>query len=158
MTFTYSGDPAASDLDAVRFLLGDTLSTEPLVTDEEIAYSLDKWYEEFGTHEYVAATLADSIAARYAREASISADGVNVNLGMVAQQYRELAASLRQQHKNLLVGGSPDVGGITPGEGLYPGLKNFAFGTGMHDNIDAGIQDLGSFEHNYLLPEEYPGA
>ena len=157
MTTSYSGDPAASEKDAVRFLLGDTDMTEALVSDEEISYAIAKWALIIDSPEYVAANLADNIAARYAREASLAADGVNVNLGVVAQQFRELAASLRQQHKNLLVGGSPDVGGITPGEGLYPGINNFNFGTGMHDDLEAGPQDYGSRDP-YFLPETYPGT
>ena len=157
MTFTYTNDPQNSPVDEVRFLLGDTDSNEPLLADEEISYALNKFQTVYGSSEYAASVLAENIAARYAREASVSADGVNVSLGQVADQFRALAASLRQQHKNLLVGGSPDVGGITPGEGLYPGINNFSFGTGMHDDLEAGLQDWGSREP-YYPAELYPGV
>lgn len=157
MTFAYGGDPAASDKDAVRFLLGDVDSAEPLVTDEEILYALDKWADLYGTNEWTAATLADTIASRYAREASISADGVNVSLGIVAQQFRELAASLRQQHKNLLVGGSPDAGGISLYEQADPANAPLAFGTQMHDDPEAGRQDYGSRDLPFPY-EYYPGV
>lgn len=40
MTWTYSGDPSDSDKDAVRFLVGDTDTTDQLISDEEIAYLL----------------------------------------------------------------------------------------------------------------------
>lgn len=143
MTFTYTS-PGASDKDAIRFLIQDTNSAEALMQDEEILYLLTKWKDVQGTVEYVASVAADTIGARYAREASYAADGVSINLAQAAQQFRDLAASLRQQHKNLLVGGFPDVGGITPGEGLYPGIRNFSFGTGMHDDAEAGPQDYGS--------------
>lgn len=156
MTNTYV-DPGASTKDEVRFLLGDTRAGEWILSDEEIAFAITKYGEIFGGHmEYVASFLADQIAARFGREASYSADGVSIGLGSVAQQFRDLAASLRAQYKDLLVGGFPDVGGISPYEGLTPEVKNFAFGTGMHDDIDAGPQDYGSNERIYP-PEEYPG-
>ena len=41
MTWSYSGDPSASSLDEVRFLVGDTDSTEQLVQNEEIAYAIN---------------------------------------------------------------------------------------------------------------------
>lgn len=156
MTWTYTS-PDASDKDAVRFLIQDTRAEEQLVSDEEIQYVIDRWKKVQGSLEYCAAVVADTLAARYAREASYSADGVSINLAQVAQQFRDLAANLRSQHQNLLVGGSPDVGGISPYEGLVPGVKNFNFGTGMHDDLEAGQQDYGSREPLFL-PEENPGA
>ena len=42
MSFTYSGDPAASQLDAVRFALGDTIKEGALLQDEEINYLLSQ--------------------------------------------------------------------------------------------------------------------
>jgi hypothetical protein len=144
-TYTYDA-PGVTDKDTIRFLLQDTdphAAGEWLITDEEIAYAYDTWYPLYGSHEYVAAVLADTIAARYAREASYSADGVSVSLGQVGDQYRALASSLREQDRQLHVGGYPDVGGMTPNEGLLPGTKPFSFGKGMHDDIEAGPQEYG---------------
>ena len=144
---TYSYDvPGASDKDTIRFLLQDTDphdAEEWQLTDEEIEYAYDTWYPLYHSHEYVAAVLADTIAARYAREASYSADGVSVSLGQVGDQYRMLASSLREQDRQLHVGALVDAGGITPNEPLEPDTKPFAFGKGMHDNLEAGAQDYG---------------
>lgn len=156
-TYTYDG-PAVSEKDEVRFLLQDTREDEWILSDEEIGYALTKWFPLYESVEYVAAVLAEAIAGRYAREASFSADGVSINLAQAAQQFRDLAVQLRAQHKSLLVGGSPDVGGVSPHEGLYPGIKNFSFGTGMHDDRAAGPQDYGSNDHRYYTAEEEPGA
>lgn len=154
MTATYV-NPAASDKDAVRFLIGDTNPDNSLISDEEIGWLVTKWIPIQGTIEYVAAAAADSIAAKYAREASFSADGVSVSLANLGQQFRDLAISLRSQHKSLLVGGIPDVGGITPNEEQDPAIKPFDFGTEMHDNPQAGSQQFGS--RNF--PIEYnPGV
>ena len=161
MTYSYA-DPGASDKDAIRFLIQDVDphgASEWLVTDEEIQWAYDTWFPLYDSLHYVAATVADTIAARYAREASYSADGVSVSLGMVGDQYRALAASLREQDKSLHVGGGPDVGGMAPDEQLQPGTKPFAFGKGLHDNIEAGPQEYGGVyppdqaTHIYNVPE-----
>lgn len=157
MTHTYDA-PGVSDKDTVRFLLQDTRTDEWILSDEEIDYTIATYADTYGEHlEYIAAILADTIANRYAREASYSADGVSIGLGQVAQQFRDLAVHLRAQYRDLLVGGFPDVGGITPGEGLTPGVKNFSFGTGMHDDLSAGTQDMGSQEP-FFPCEENPGV
>lgn len=38
MTWTYSGNPASSALDEIRFLIGDTDTTDQLLSNEEINY------------------------------------------------------------------------------------------------------------------------
>ena len=156
MTFVYDA-PGVSEKDTIRFLLQDTDSTEPLLQDEEIQYYITRLRDTWSL-EYIASVLADTLAARYAREASYSADGVSVNLAQQAQQFRDLAANLRSQHKNLLVGGLPDVGGITPGEELLPNTRPFSFGTGMHDSIEAGEQDYGGLGASYYDWLREPGV
>lgn len=156
MTFSYDA-PGVSDKDTVRFLLQDTNSAEAMLSDEEIQYAIAKWMPLWGSLEFVASSLASTIASRYAREASYSADGVSISLGPVGDQYRQLAADLRAQHKSLLVGGSPDVGGISPYEQRPHDVKNFAFGTGMHDDLAAGQQDYGDRGAPFYPAEEYPG-
>jgi hypothetical protein len=155
-TYTYRS-PDSSDKDAIRFLLGDTTEGEWLLSDQEITFSAAKWKPIWGTNEYVASILAENIAAKYSREAQISADGVSIGLGAVAQQFRDLALSLREQHSSLLVGGLPDVGGISPDEGLYVGVRPFTFGTRMHDFDEAGSQDYGGVTPLPYPVEEYPG-
>lgn len=158
MAFTYSGDPSTSHGDEIRFLLGDTELEDHFLENAEIEWAYQKWFPVQGTVEYVAATLADNIAARYAQEASYSADGVSVSLGPVGEQFRKLAASLRQQHKNLLVGGTPDAGGISPYEQRGSDISNFAFGTQMHDDFEAGNQDHGDRGVPWYPIENYPGT
>ena len=157
MSFSYDS-PGDSDKDTVRFLLQDTNQTEAFLTDEEIQYAINQWLPIYGSLSYVAASLADTISGRYAREASYSADGVSISLGPVGEQYRALAALLREQHKSLLVGGLPDAGGITPGEQLDHLTRNFSFGTGMHDDIEAGPQDYGARDAQWYNAHEYPGV
>lgn len=157
MTATYD-NPSASDKDAIRFLLGDTNLSNALLQDEEINYLVQRWMPLYGSAEYVAAAAADTISARFAREANFSADGVSVSLANLGQQFRDLAISLRSQHKNFLVGGTPDVGGITPGEEDDPTVVPPDFGTGMHDNLEAGRQNYGRLNSPYYVAEQMPGA
>lgn len=158
MTFSY-GDPSEDLIYEIRFLLQDTTEATAHLSDEEINYAIGKWWPLYKTAPYVASQLAETIAAKYSREASYSADGVSVSLGPVGQQYRELAASLREQHRNLLIGGVPDVGGITLDEQPDPTLKPTAFGTGMHDDPEVGGQDYGYGQPNpYYIPEYHPGS
>ena len=145
MTYSYNA-PGDSETDTLRFLIQDTDphgANEWLVTNEEIDWAFDTWYPLYNSYEYVAAALADTIAARYAREANYSADGVSVGLGSVADQYRALASSLREQYRAQLVGTAPDAGGMTPNEYLLPDTKPFAFGKGIHDYVEAGPQEYG---------------
>lgn len=43
MSWNYSGDPSESELDACRFMIGDTDPSEPLMQDEEIQYIIDNY-------------------------------------------------------------------------------------------------------------------
>ena len=155
-SYTYDG-AGTTDKDTVRFLLQDIdpyNAQEWLVSDEDIQWAYDTWFPLYNSLEYVAASVADTIAARYAREASYSADGVSVSLGPVGDQYRQLAASLRQQYQAQLVGTVPDAGGMSPNEPLLPDTKPFAFGKGLHDNTEAGNQEYGGI----YPPDAYPGG
>lgn len=91
MAWTYTALPATVPADAVRLLLGDTDSTDPLVQDGEIAFALSTEINAF----LAAAFCADNLAARYTRDESISADGVSVSGASRAQAFRLLASNLR---------------------------------------------------------------
>jgi|SRR5215831_16064042 len=158
MTYSYDA-PGVSDVDTIRFLIQDTDPSgtgEWLVTDEEIQWAHDTWYPLYNSDQYVASVVAETIAAKYAREASYSADGVSVGLGQVAQQFRDLAGCLREQYKQATVGTSVDVGGISPDEGLQPGTKPFSFGKGIHDYVEAGNQEWGGIYPPDMTPAVPP--
>jgi hypothetical protein len=92
--WTYSGDPTASNRDAVRFEVGDTLDRDKLVSDEEIAYALAKET----TVLRAAARVCDHLAARFSREFDVSADdGRRDSLAQRVNNYRAKAADLRRQ-------------------------------------------------------------
>ena len=64
MTFTYVS-PLSSPRDQVRFLIQDTDSTQPHITDEEIQWLITEWADVYDA----AANAADIIAGSYAHKA-----------------------------------------------------------------------------------------
>ena len=162
---TYSGDPGNSDLDQVRFLLGDTdvAGDAALFSDAEITWGVNAWGPLYGSDILVAAMLAENAAAAYAQSASYSADGVSVSFGPVGDALRQLAASLKNQYAmSTQPGVIIEAGGITPGEGLLSNTKAFMFGIGMDDDPAAGQQDFGGESPrdwpSYDVPGNTPGG
>lgn len=121
MTWNYSGDPASSDRDAVRFLIGDTNTSAQLVSDEEIAWALT----EAGGNVYRAASnLCDNVAAKFSNSTQRTVGSLSINLAEKAQHYRDLAKTLRR--KAALRGGALVV--------LTQEDSNVYVWKGMHDN------------------------
>jgi hypothetical protein len=107
MTWTYGGDPSASDRDEVRFLVGDTDTTEQLVTNEEIAYAILK----SSNNQLAAACIANALAAKFARKADKSVGDLSITYSQQAKQFRELAAQLMKDGS--ISGAMPYASGIS---------------------------------------------
>lgn len=153
MTATYSGDPSSSAKDEIRFLLQDTDMTDALLQDEEISYFVSLLSTVYGNNIATAAHLADIVANKFAREVSISADGVSIGAQELQDKYRDMAKQLRYQwHQIAGAGGAPDVGGILWGESIDPTIKPLEFGIGFTDNYRAGQQEYGG-----NAPTDWPG-
>lgn len=142
MSWSYSGDPSDSTLDEVRFLIQDADDSEPLISDEELTYLIDKYMPQVDSAYYVGSAACEILAARFAREVTYSADGINIQISQLQQQYKQLAEDLRDQYKTTRIGG-PDVGGVLWDEVFDPSIRPLMFATGMHDNYEAGQQDYG---------------
>lgn len=108
MSWTYSGNPASSDQDAVRFQVQDTDPASPLVQDEEIAFALDQEATVIGA----SAMCLEVLARRYARLADVeltSGDAkVKRSYGTMAAEFAKRAAELRARAAG---GGLPWYGG-----------------------------------------------
>ena len=109
MSWNYSGNPANSDLDAVRFLVQDIDTNDQLVQDEEINWALTQ-----GGGVYTAAALvAGVIAAKFARMADKETVGkVSVSYTKRAEQYFKLEESLKKKASTQDLG-LPYAGGIS---------------------------------------------
>ena len=107
MSFTYLGVPgttsAQARLDAVRYLIKDTVSTRGLTQDEELNFLL----AENGNNVWrAAADACEQLNAREAQSKSVgdlSISGMGENYMALAQQYRIRANSMV----------SPFAGGIS---------------------------------------------
>ncbi len=93
MSWSYSGDPSSSTLDATRYFIGDTDETDQLVQDEEILFQLGLANDNIYN---AAAEVADSLALKFARYATVRTPDVTVDYGARAQAYGALAARLRE--------------------------------------------------------------
>lgn len=114
MTWNYSGDPAASDLDQVRFLIGDTLSVQPLIQNEEINFAI----AQQSTLRLAAAVVLRALAARYTRYPNFAVGDVSASaLSDVAEGFMRRA---RELDPTGVTAGSalcaPSFGGLTLSE------------------------------------------
>lgn len=144
MTWSYSGDPADSEVDTVRFLLQDVEESEPFLEDEEIQYLVDTYLDRWKSVTPVAAMAAEILSNRFAREMSVSGDGVSIDTASLQQRFADVAASLRELFK--AEGATEtfleDFSGVLA-HGFDDSLAPLNFGLGMHDNIEVGEQFEG---------------
>lgn len=153
MSFSYSGDPAESTLDAIRFYSQDVDSSDPLITNEEIEFIISSWSHVSDNALFLAAVVCDAISSKFAREISFSADGVSVGASELQEKYERLADSLRAQHTAQEISGIPSAGGMIAGEEFDPSVEPLVWAKGMHDNVQAGQQNYGGFNEYYGYPE-----
>lgn len=64
MAWSYSGDPGASSLDEIRFLIGDTDSTDQLLSNEEINYL----FTEYGDAYSAAVACVVALIGKFSRD------------------------------------------------------------------------------------------
>ena len=133
MTWTYSGNPATSIRDQVRFWYQDTDPENEILQDEELDYLLWIWFPAVQSPLFVAAIACEVVAAKYADEVNVAADGVSVSVGDLQDKYMKLAEQLRDQWKDhawignpIGIGGYPNYGWPLPGD---DGLPDWGSGT-----------------------------
>ena len=96
MTWTYGGDPSASTLAEVRFLIGDTDTDDQQLQDEEINHLLS---ENNGEPYAAAVDAAEALVALYARDVSRAVGDLQVLAEARAAHYAGLAERLRKQRR-----------------------------------------------------------
>lgn len=107
MTWSYSGNPSLSSKDLCRYLIGDTVEDEPLVSDEELAWQLTQQSDV----RLAAAAAAESLSRLFARQASLRTPELSVDFTARAKQYYALATQLRREAVELAA--IPYAGGIS---------------------------------------------
>jgi hypothetical protein len=138
---SYSGNPANSPVDMVRFLIGDT-GEPPMLTDEEIQAMLDL----YGQDPFRAAVAcAYSLAARYSGKADKTVGDLSLTYSSVANGYRDLASQIKGQSGIASSARAPYCGGISISEKQAVESNTDrvrpSFTKKQHDNPHAGTQD-----------------
>ena len=103
MAFTYV-DPNSNARDKVRFLVQDTDSTRPLLTDEEIAFLIAEWVDVYDAASNAANILAAKFAGKADYSKSVGDLSLNETFSSQASSYTELAKSIRMnRHRRFTV-------------------------------------------------------
>lgn len=120
MSFKYSGDPSKSDLDAARFLIGDTNEAAPIMQDEEIKYIMDT---------YGAGKLTNNVCYQlFNRAATLFARDIKRSLGPQSEDPTDRLKFFKEQadyYRNLVA-----AGGVSTAACAYPKI----FRKGMMSN------------------------
>ena len=98
MTFTYSGDPGASALDEVRFLIQDTDTNDQLLSNEEIEYLLLAYNDDAFGAAIASMTSLIAQAARVQEESKSVGDlSLSVKSGARLSQWESLLIRLQAE-------------------------------------------------------------
>lgn len=145
--WSYSGNPASSPKDAVRFYLGDTNTNSQLLSNEEIAFLLTQYPDPTAA----AAAGAEGLAAFYTRFSDKSVGPLHVSYGARVKQFKDLAASLWVRAGGANFGVRPlmiYVGGLSIAEKFsrdqMPDLTQPKFRRNMFQPLDMPIENLRS--------------
>lgn len=119
MSFTYSGDPSKSDLDAARFLIGDTDEKSPIMQDEEIKYIIDT---------YGAGKLSNTTKFQlFDRAATLFARDIKRSLGPQSEDPTgrlNFFKSQAEYYKGLVVAGGVSVPNYTYPKAFRKGMMS----------------------------------
>lgn len=94
MTFTYTNSPTTVRRDRIRRMIGDTLSSDPLLTDEELAGFMELHPED---DILCSAEACEAIAAGFARDAVSYVGDLNNSPALKADNYLKIAKALRKR-------------------------------------------------------------
>jgi hypothetical protein len=112
--FTY-GDPAQSPLWSLRFAIGDTNASSPMMTDAELNYLL---LLNDGDEADAAVAAVVKIMAKLARLCDETVGSVSKSWSQMRDGYKDLLVDLRRIASSS--GGMPFVGGISHTQNRLP--------------------------------------
>lgn len=139
MQWSYSGDPATSNLDMVRFLIGDTDYSDQQLGDPEINAAL----VTCGANVYRTAIFCvGGLIGKFSRLCSKSMGDLQISYSDVVKNYKELLRRLQAQASAQAV--APYAGGISVVDKQVDEEDTDrvapAFYTGMHDYPGSGTE------------------
>ena len=106
MTFTWDSTTITTDLAKVRHMIGDTESTDPYLTDEQIAYELT----QTASLILAAANCCQRVLAKLARKIDRSGAQFQATRSQLFQHYTDLEIKLRAQASTVV---KPFFGGTS---------------------------------------------
>lgn len=106
MSFSYSGNPANSDLDAVRFLIQDIVVSTKEFEDEEILYLL----ATKGSVRSAAVLALKTLAAKYATAVDKAVGDLRLSL---SQKHAHYMAMIAEYEAEVAMVAIPFAGGIS---------------------------------------------
>lgn len=144
MTWTYTlASIATTPLYQVRLMIGDTVSSKPLLQDEEIAFYITQDPSVWRA----ASRACRAIAGNFSRDADSVQGELKQVMSVRSKQYNSLAA----QYANDAVargGGLPYAGGISVfdkiQQELNPDRVEPQFNLGMDDNLVVPVGAVGN--------------
>ena len=105
--WTYSGDPAGSSRDAVRFLVGQTSSSESIILyDTEVDFAIAEESNNYGA----AALLSEALASKYSGLLN------RKKVGDLELEYSDRATEFRNKGKGLRAQAAAKVGPYMGGQ------------------------------------------
>lgn len=134
-TWTYTGDPSNSDRDMVRFLIGDTDSTDQQILDAEI----DALLTLYGDSRSTAIQACRTLSAKYTRNVSKTVGPISISYGERANAYNLLADNL-ERGLNIAAAtlAAPYLSGASVNDKSIDQLDTDVikvFGVGIHDDL-----------------------
>ncbi len=109
MNFSYSGNPNASKLDRLRFLIQDTAASDPLLLDSEILFLI----EAFGEVEAAAIEACYILIAKYSRYVDETEGKLSIKASQIQSNYKTLVKELENKY---ISGCTIFIGGISANE------------------------------------------
>lgn len=101
MTWSYSGDPGASNLDHIRFLIQDTDTTDQLFSNEELTYLYNSYGDAYSA-AIAAVTTLIAKGSRVAEESKTVGDlSLSVKSGALVTQWESLLKYLKAERFRL---------------------------------------------------------
>ena len=111
MAWTYTPD-FTTERDQIRLAIGDTIESDPLLSDEEIA----QLYTQAGSVSGAAIAGLRSLAAKYSRLSDISVETVSKRYSQRASNYLAMATALEVQGAKSGATAGPAATGISLSE------------------------------------------
>lgn len=136
MTWTYSGNPGASALDEVRFLIQDTDTTDQLLSNEEITYLLNQFANDAFGAAISAVTALIAKGSRVTEESKTVGDlSLSIKSGARVQQWQTLLATLKAEQFRRDPGAPVyNLNAFVPTEDREPEDESTDFVIGQMDN------------------------